>query len=243
MKKRQRYYKDGELFAECSCCWIILPSSAFGKYSRNKLWIKETCKNCRKKRYEENKEEVLSKRKAFYQNNKEKKIKYQKEYYYQNAERVKEQHKEYRNANAEKIKDMHIKYRLKNIEEINKRNGKYIKEKTELLWYSWSKFHDKARYYVNYYELKPQECFICWENKKLSLHHPSYDSFDCRKNVVFLCDSCHRSVHSWWISCPEPVDLIQLNAHMPKILTDKDLECLIKKTKKSQTTKNESEVA
>lgn len=228
-RKIRSWYKEWEnLMVECCRCGEIKHSTDFTKASNGLFWLANNCRSCRKERYKKNRERVSQERKEYYQKVKEQKKEYQRQYYYKNDEHIKEQHKEYRSRNKEKIKEDSVEYYEKNKDAIIKSNTAYIADKTVELWFERDVFHHKARWQYKRYKLKPTECMICWNGWHIDAHHPSYDSFDKRKEVVFVCKSCHRNIHNWLLECPEPVDLIQLRAHMPEILTDKDLEWLKK---------------
>lgn len=226
--KRQHFFEWDALMLECIKCKQVLPTDAFQKSKRWLFGFKETCKECRKKDYVLNKDSILLKRKEYYNRVSEAKKEYQRWYYYTHDEQIREQHKIYRANNPEKIKSGRQSYYSRNKETIRSKDINYRTNKNIELWFDWVKFHGKAHYYVGKNRLKPQECSICWKKWKVVCHHPSYETFDKWKDVVFVCDSCHQNIHHWLVECPEPVDLIQLNAHMPTILTDKDLECLNK---------------
>ena len=104
----------------------------------------------------------------------------------------------------------------------NKKKRRQIKNGT--FWINIHKFYEKMRKYINKNNLRPKQCSICGLEGRIEFHHPSYSNRDKRKEWVFVCTKCHKRIHSWELECPEPIDLVQLNAHMPRILTDKDLE-------------------
>lgn len=93
-------------------------------------------------------------------------------------------------------------------------------------WESPRNLEEKARLYINKNKLRPKECMVCWLGWKTIFHHPSYENKDKRKEWIFVCESCHRLIHSGEIKCPEVLDLIQLNAHMPTLLDNRAFEFL-----------------
>ena len=225
-KKRSRYKEWENLMVECCRCGEIKQSTDFDKASNGLFWLYNICRSCRKELYKENREKICQERKEYYQRVKEQKKEYQRQYYYKNDEYIKEQHKEYRAKNSGKVKEARISHYEKNKEKINETNTSYSINKSIELGFDRDMFHYKARRQFNHYNLKPLECMICWNIGHIVAHHPSYETFDKRKEVVFVCNACHQNIHHWLLECPEPVDLIQLRAHMPEILTDKDLEWL-----------------
>ena len=83
----------------------------------------------------------------------------------------------------------------------------YIEEK---FWFNIWCFHSKTRRFVKQHHLKPNLCSICGCDNKIEIHHPSYENFDKRSEVVFCCRSCHRLIHYWTIECPPPINLLEL---------------------------------
>lgn len=212
--KRPREERNGILYIFCSYCKKMLPARDFNKMGD---WFYSYCKECNK-----------TKSKKYYNENKNKLLLLATTYREQHREEYRLYAKQYREKYPEKKKDIDKASYNKHKEERVQKVLDFEKKRTQELWFSWKAFHDKANWYSDYRRLNPYQCQVCWENGKCNLHHPSYDSFDKRKEVVFLCPKCHNNIHKWNLGCPEPVDLIQLNAHMPTILTDKDLECLNK---------------
>lgn len=228
-RKRIREEIDGVVYVNCTKCWDILSLlDNFTKSKKGKWGYTSICKKCIKESREINSEYICKKKKEYYETNK---IKIQeKAAIYRDAhrERIKNYARKYRETFPEKCKISNRKSYSKHAEDRVIQQKNYEKGKSKKLWFSWKTFHDKANWYSDYRGLNPHQCQICWIDSKCHLHHPSYSSFDKRKEVVFLCPKCHKNVHEWNLDCPKPVDLIQLNAHMLTILTDKDLKCLNK---------------
>ena len=202
--------EDGALYILCSYCKKMLPTWDFYK---TKTWFYSYCKECNKakskKYYNKNKDRMLSLAAVYREGHREECRIYAKQYRERCPEKKKETNKTTYNNHKEERKQKVIDFE---------------KKRSEELWFSWMAFHNKTKYYSESHRLNPHQCQICWADGKCNLHHPSYETFNKWKEVVFLCPKCHKNVHEWNLNCPEPVDLIQFNAHMPTILTDKDLE-------------------
>lgn len=233
-KKISRIYKiDGDnLEIQCIKCGQMLQNICFSKSSKWLFWLNAVCKECCKQKYQENRENILQKAKESYKENKEKKKDYAKKYYHSASKNICEQHKKYREENKDKIKQMRITRRINNREKINLQNEKYVYKRCNDLWFDWWEFHSKALYYAKYNKLRPQLCYVCGAECTPHLHHPSYEGFNKRKEVVFVCDVCHKNIHLGKLDCPESVDLVQLRSHMPTILTDADLKWIEEKLRK-----------
>lgn len=206
--------EGGELYILCSCCKKMLPTWDFNKRG---AWFYSYCKECNK-----------AKSKEYYNKNKDRALSLAAAYREEHREECRIYAKQYREKYPEKKKETNKTTYNNHKEERKQKVKDFAGERSKELWFSRTIFHNKAKYYSKSHRLNPYECQLCGEIWKCNLHHPSYSSFDKRKEVVFLCPKCHKNIHEWNLECPEPVDLIQLNAHMPTILTDKDLECLNK---------------
>lgn len=123
-----------------------------------------------------------------------------------------------------KAKKQRKEYYEKNRVKISKKNKENLKNKRTLLGVNLKLFYRQEQNYIKKNRLRPNVCMICSNGWIIEFHHPSYNNRSEWKKWVFVCKSCHQLIHSWELECPEPVDLIQLNAHMPTILTDKELE-------------------
>lgn len=210
MKKKEIINDNWVDKVVCTVCKLLKPLSDFNKRAKNALWIEYRCKECRKKEYNNNRDDILNNSKEYYLNNKDKKLLYQNNYYHNNSDKIKKQHKEYRENNYDKIKERRRELYKENKEHYDEKMNAYIKSKEKEIWFDWWKFHDKARYIASYYWLTPNKCSICWAEWKVLMHHPSYNDFNERKNVVFVCNKCHINIHLWLIDCPEPVNLEEL---------------------------------
>ena len=226
MRIREHYYEWDILYIKCATCKIMKESSMFHKNKRNKFWIDNHCKECesvrRKKRCEndEYRKKRNERNKIYRKNNKEKIKEYRSNYLKSHRKEQREYAKKYRLKKPKMTKEIYNRRKQKAIYA----NMRWIENIAQAYWFDIKKFHAKAWWYARRHNLIPNYCMVCGSQWKTDLHHPSYDGFEKRKEVVFVCRSCHKLIHAWELQCHEPVDLIQLNAHMPKILSDKDLE-------------------
>lgn len=178
-----------------------------------------------KKYSEENKEKIAAYKKEWYIKNIEQRKQYNQNYYKENMESIKlkvrlydkanrdkvyERAKAYRNKNENKLNQYFKDHYEKNREEILKRQREWVNDFEEKFKFNLWTFHTKTRRYVNRFKLKPTECPICWSNKKIEVHHPSYSSFDKWSEVVFCCRACHKLIHYGTIKCPKPINLLEL---------------------------------
>lgn len=128
-----------------------------------------------------------------------KRKKYHREWYYNNRDRANDYARKYHIDNRDAIKD---------------------KEKDRILakdlWFDRYSFHNKARYFIRKNKLKPKLCPICWAERNIEIHHPSYKWFDDWSMVVFCCKYCHRNIHTWDIECPKPINLLHMECNSPE---------------------------
>lgn len=100
----------------------------------------------------------------------------------------------------------------KNLERLKKYIIKRNQDHLNKYWYDRKDFHARSTYFVKKLNILPNVCPICWkDDSKVEIHHPCYETFDNRKDVVFCCSSCHRLIHNNKIQCPEPIDLLLIN--------------------------------
>ena len=111
----------------CTKCKRILVANKinFGKYKNGKYGLKAICKQCRKRCYEDNKEEILEKSKQYYKNNRETILERCKQHYEDNKEEVLEYHKKYYKDNREVILGKCKQYYNDNKEEVLEYHKKY----------------------------------------------------------------------------------------------------------------------
>ena len=182
--KRELYKVDWKEYLKCPKCWELKEANTdnFRKKKQLSYWLASVCKECDRE--------------------------YDKNYYWDNKEIIWWRHRWYNKANSDKLKENKKRYYLENRDTLynnfKESRNKHIKD----LWFDRTYFHRKANYYATKNNLKPKCCPICWEECRIELHHPSYESFDKWSEVVFCCKSCHKNIHSWNIECPIPINLL-----------------------------------
>jgi len=94
-------------------------------YRKNKnIKIKE----CKKRNYENNKEQILVNKKIYYENNKEQILDHQKHYYYNNKNKLQVKNKKYYNENKDTLLQKKKTYRVANKQHIVDHNKQYVKK-------------------------------------------------------------------------------------------------------------------
>lgn len=208
----KHHYEWDILYVECRKCWIDKDASNYRKDKSSMLWIEYICKDCQKIIWKEKKDKVNTRRKELYSMNKNK-FNEARRYKYKNDKTYREKTKSnawlYRESNREKCKEYQKEYRKNNKEKYLSKNKEYAQVMSEIYWYNWKSFHEKSRTFVVKNWLRPMECCVCHKECDVEIHHPSYESRECRKDVVFVCKLCHENIHSWAIECPKPIDLLK----------------------------------
>ena len=126
---------------------------------------------------------------------------------------MKESHKIWYQNNTNKAKSKMKDYYRLNRDWINERIKRNADTHTDELWFKRYTFHAKAKNYINNHKLRPRLCPICWLEKHIEAHHPSYERFDKWSEIVFCCHKCHSDIHNWTIECPTPINLLECNRH------------------------------
>lgn len=196
------------------------------EYKQNyKLLNREKIVAAQKKYSEENKEKIAAYKKEWYVKNMEQRKQYSQSYYKEHKESIKTRVRTYEKINRDKVYKRSKAYRDKNKDKINqyfkdyyeynkdgilKKHKEWINDFESMHGFNLWTFHTKTRRYVNKFKLRPIACPICWNNEKIEIHHPSYDSFDKWSEVVFCCRACHKLIHYGTIECPKPINLLTL---------------------------------
>lgn len=198
MKPRIREYKYewDVLYLKCTQCGERKTIDGYHKKNGRPFGVRAECGDCERKYVRANKE-IVSNRYADWRDRNRKKIyEYKKEYSKTHIDKIRRYREDYYYENRNHILDM---------------SSMYKKTRSNELWFNLPSFHGKARRYVNSRWLRPTKCPICWNYGNIDIHHPSYDKFDDWSKVVFCCRSCHQSIHSGMIECPEPINLLDSN--------------------------------
>jgi hypothetical protein len=117
---------------KCSKCKVEKPFEEFCKQKIQKDGFYPSCKSCKKKHYEENKEKIAKGNKIYYEENKKIISEKSKKYRQNNKQILKEKAKKYREENKELKRESDKKYRNK-LKELgvykDKKQAEYIKNK------------------------------------------------------------------------------------------------------------------
>lgn len=127
----------------CCRCKELKDTSDFGKLHCSKDGFQYSCKLCKKKYREENKDKIYAKQRQFYHDNKDKLLKSQKHYYETNKDIISKKNKIYRDTNKVKVNLTDKIYRDKNKEKLAIKRREYRLSNSDRL-----KECDKY-YYIN----------------------------------------------------------------------------------------------
>ena len=119
-------------------------------------------------------------------------------------------HQKWYENNEERAKESFRKYHKENKDKINYSVDNRTSKHSIDMGFAWYSFHSKAKYFVRKHNLRPTTCPICWLEKDVVIHHPSYETFDKWSEIVFCCKSCHSLIHSGVQECPKPIKLLEL---------------------------------
>lgn len=207
--KREIILKDWIEYSTCTKCWNIkeLNENNFRKNSnwRWYKWYRSQCRECEKIRCKkyllDNKESIKEYKKEYEITHKEWRKKYDKKYREENKEYIKNYKRIWNDKNRDKI-----------YEQSKLRNNSYeYKEKQKTRrWLYWidinkRKVQIKTSKYIKENNIRPNVCPICNSERRIISHHVDYSKWNL---VVLCCDRCHRLIHSWYLNCPEPIDLL-----------------------------------
>ena len=133
----------------CSKCKESKPLSKFSKDKQKSDGYRPSCKECSKKRYEDNKGKVLEQMKKWYLKNKEEIIKRKNEYREEHKEEIRKTQKKYYIGNKDKFLGKIKKYQEKNKEKITKRQKKYYENNREKLLVKAKKYRENNKEKIN----------------------------------------------------------------------------------------------
>lgn len=177
----------------------------FSKDKKSKTGHRYVCKQCQKninkRRYDENKDEILKKSKQYYSDNKSKFREYYKKYYSKNKEKSQQYAKKYYRENIETISKYSKKYHAENTENRrvrDKKNRKILTKNTNRHRLKNPNKH-KARSAVlralKKRVLIRQPCKVCGSVKSIEAHHHSYKK-EFWLDVTWLCHTHHQQEHT-----------------------------------------------
>ncbi|MCX0396192.1 HNH endonuclease [Clostridium perfringens] len=77
----------------------------------------------------------------------------------------------------------------------------YICEDTNEVFYNYKSYLKSKHWKLKkdeYFSVYKKECAICKKNKKLNLHHKTYDNVgnELLEDLVLLCEECHNKIHN-----------------------------------------------
>ena len=130
---------------QCTKCGEIKAFEYFYKYKTSKDGLQSSCKECRKKYYEQNKEKIAARNKKYYGENKEELAARNKKHREQNKEEIAAYHKKYREENKGKIAAYSKKYREENKEEIAAKKKKWQDENKENIAAQRKKYREQNK--------------------------------------------------------------------------------------------------
>lgn len=201
------YSENGKLYLQCSTCWDYkeLNEINFRKNSNKRwfLWFRSQCRECERERM-----------RKYVHNNSEHLREYKKNYEETHKERRKEYNKRYNESHVEEIRF------IKKVWQEKKRDYIYEQRKEYMIKYfnthprkqyqssmGLSVLHSKTSKYVRGKWIRPTKCSICNAERRIVSHHPNNDIWN---EIVWCCDRCHRLIHSWYLECPKPIDLLNM---------------------------------
>jgi len=189
----------------CSKCKLEKELSEFGKQKRGKFGVRAICFECRRRQYQDNREDVLLKQKKYRKKNKEAISAKRKKWRQDNPEKQKEKKKKEYQRNAEAYKK-----RWKNYRDCNPERAKEIKkreyEKNKPAYFERARKRRALKSQVNENFTPEMEaivrktfdnkCFNCDSQDNLCIdhHRPLIDGNPLELgNAVLLCRSCNSS--------------------------------------------------
>ena len=155
---QRNYDHEGNLISkECSCCHEVKTVSEFNKSKNKADGLHSTCKECRKKYRQENKDKIKEYNKQYKKDNAESIKEYNKEYNKDNAESIREYQKQYQKDNAESIREYRKQYYIDNAES----SKEYYKEY----------YKDNVTYFKEYYKQYQKD-----NAERIKEHNKEYNS-------------------------------------------------------------------
>lgn len=201
------YDIDWKIYLQCSTCWDYkeLNEINFRKNSNKRwfFWFRSQCRECERARcrkYATDNSEYLSQYKKEYEReHKEWRKNYNRRYTLEHSEEIRIRKKKRNEDNRDRNYEIRKEYMKRYIR--NRRNYKYPVSS------AMRKLHRVTEDFINTNIIKPKKCSICNKERRIIAHHPNND---IRNEIVFCCDRCHRLIHSWYLECPKPIDLLKI---------------------------------
>lgn len=118
--------------------------------------------------------------------------------------------KSWQRKNYNKVQEAKQKYRDNNKETIARQRKTRKAKWVEKHGFSPNYFSHKIGKRKERWWRYPTICPICWSDKQIEFHHPSYEDKTFRSRGVFCCKHCHEKIHTWEIECPRAINLTDL---------------------------------
>lgn len=208
--KRIITIKDWIEYSKCTTCWVekelCVENFRINSNWRWYKWYRSQCRDCERKREREYIKEYNLKnpnyKKEYEATHKEWKQNYNRKYQQDNKEHIKEIKRIWNNNNRDKI-----------YEQSKLRNNSYeYKEKQKQRRYLYDidkmkrRIQQKTSDFIRKKNIRPLVCPICWSERRVISHHIDYNYWNL---IIWCCDRCHRLIHSWYLNCPEPINLLE----------------------------------
>jgi len=119
-------------------------------------------------------------------------------YYSKNKEKMRKYYRKYRAEHPERVRQWGANWRKNNPEKVKSYKKRFVKTRPENLKQhrkNYAEAHPKRVYAHRRNWLLPigEQCSECGSTENLVRHHPDYSK---PKQVITLCDSCHRKLHA-----------------------------------------------
>ena len=137
----------------CSKCGELKPctSEYFHRAKKEKWGYKTRCKECGKKYYNENKENILEKRKKYYNDNKEEVLEKCKKYREEHKEEINKKKKQHYNEHKEEILEKQKQYHVEHKEERNEYYKQWYENNKEEVLEKCKKYREEHKEEIKEY--------------------------------------------------------------------------------------------
>lgn len=175
----------------CTKCGQSKPLADFGKHKQGRDGLRPSCKSCRREEGRAWREANPEYLREYYQTNKEHLNNSAREYYQINKKRMRAAMQRYYQANKEQMLEYYHAYYQENKAEYSKKQRIWNHANPQA-----KKAHQAIKNALKSGDLiRPDICQQCAAPGSVEAHHHSYESHHWL-DVVWLCRSCHRSVHA-----------------------------------------------
>lgn len=192
---------------QCTICGETKSISEFNKQTIGKYGVRSHCKECRKNKYESEKEQILKRvknyrdnnreliadrKKKFAKDNREKIAEYKKQYQTKNKIKISIKKKQYHQNNKSKILEYHNNYR-------KTENGRAVVNNLNMKRRQRERCGDVTAQQLLMLQQNANNCYWCnksLKNKKVHIDHYvplSKGGEHTLSNLVVSCDKCNLS--------------------------------------------------